>query len=49
MPISSEMLLEQLMVMIQNELIHPNSRGHQNAVLAGLMEAMERCDITISI
>ena len=25
------------------------NRGHQNAVLAGLMEAMDRCDITISI
>ena len=25
------------------------NRGHQNAVLAGLMEAAERCDITISI
>ena len=25
------------------------NRGHQNAVLAGLMEAMPRCDITISI
>ena len=25
------------------------NRGHQNAVLAGLMEARERCDITISI
>ena len=25
------------------------NRGHQNAVLAGLMEAMERCDVTISI
>ena len=25
------------------------NRGHQNAVLAGLMEAKERCDITISI
>ena len=25
------------------------NRGHQNAVLAGLMEAMEKCDITISI
>lgn len=25
------------------------NRGHQNAVLAGLMEAMELCDITISI
>lgn len=25
------------------------NRGHQNAVLAGLMEAMEHCDITISI
>jgi glycosyltransferase involved in cell wall biosynthesis len=25
------------------------NRGHQNAVLAGLMEAMEQCDITISI
>ncbi len=25
------------------------NRGHQNALLAGLMEAMERCDITISI
>lgn len=25
------------------------NRGHQNAVLAGLMEAMDMCDITISI
>lgn len=25
------------------------NRGHQNAVLAGLLEARERCDITISI
>ena len=25
------------------------NRGHQNAVLAGLMEAMDRCDLTISI
>lgn len=25
------------------------NRGHQNAVLAGLMEAKSRCDITISI
>jgi len=25
------------------------NRGHQNAVLAGLMEAKERCDVTISI
>ena len=25
------------------------NRGHQNAVLAGLMEAMDRCDVTISI
>jgi len=25
------------------------NRGHQNAVLAGLMEAMPKCDITISI
>ena len=25
------------------------NRGHQNAVLAGMMEAMEYCDITISI
>ena len=25
------------------------NRGHQNAVLAGLMESKERCDITISI
>lgn len=25
------------------------NRGHQNALLAGLMEAMERCDITITI
>ena len=25
------------------------NRGHQNAVLAGLMEAMDKCDITISI
>ena len=25
------------------------NRGHQNAVLAGLMEALDKCDITISI
>lgn len=25
------------------------NRGHQNAVLAGLMEAKAHCDITISI
>nr|MCR4629958.1 glycosyltransferase [Clostridium sp.] len=25
------------------------NRGHQNALLAGLMESKERCDITISI
>ena len=25
------------------------NRGHQNAVLAGLIEAKDRCDITISI
>ena len=25
------------------------NRGHQNAVLAGLMDAVDRCDITISI
>jgi len=25
------------------------NRGHQNAVLAGLMDSMEKCDITISI
>ena len=25
------------------------NRGHQNAVLAGLMEATDKCDITISI
>ena len=25
------------------------NRGHQNAVFAGLMEAMDRCDITVSI
>lgn len=25
------------------------NRGHQNAVLAGLMEAKDECDITISI
>ncbi|MCF0137996.1 MAG: glycosyltransferase family 2 protein [Oscillospiraceae bacterium] len=25
------------------------NRGHQNAVLAGLMEAKERCDVTVSI
>ena len=25
------------------------NRGHQNAVLAGLMEARDKCDITISI
>ena len=25
------------------------NRGHQNAVLAGLMEAKDRCDVTISI
>ena len=28
---------------------HSRNRGHQNAVLAGLMEAKDKCDITISI
>ena len=30
-------------------IIQSRNRGHQNAVLAGLMEAKSRCDITISI
>ena len=30
-------------------LSQSRNRGHQNAVLCGLMEAMNRCDITISI
>ncbi|MBR6027672.1 MAG: glycosyltransferase family 2 protein [Clostridia bacterium] len=30
-------------------LAQSRNRGHQNAVLCGLMEAMNRCDITISI
>ncbi len=30
-------------------LCQSRNRGHQNAVLAGLMEARDRCDITISI
>ena len=30
-------------------LCQSRNRGHQNAVLAGLMEAKDRCDITISI
>ena len=44
---------------IIQQLSHTNShfigicqsrnRGHQNAVLAGLMEAKDKCDITISI
>ena len=37
----------------QNEhfigICQSRNRGHQNAVLAGLMEARDRCDITISI
>ena len=37
----------------QNEhyigIAQSRNRGHQNAVLAGLMEAMDHCDITISI
>lgn len=37
----------------QNEhymgIAQSRNRGHQNAVLAGLMEAMNHCDITISI
>ena len=37
----------------QNEhyigICQSRNRGHQNAVLAGLMEAKDRCDITISI
>ena len=37
----------------QNEhylgICQSRNRGHQNAVLAGLMEARERCDVTISI
>lgn len=40
---------------LSNENIHyegitlSRNRGHQNALLAGLMEAKDRCDITISI
>lgn len=40
---------------LSNENVHfcgiqqSRNRGHQNAVLAGLMEAKEKCDITISI
>ncbi len=38
---------------VQNEhytgICQSRNRGHQNAVLAGLMEARNRCDITISI
>ena len=30
-------------------IAHSRNRGHQNAVLAGLMEAKDMCDITISI
>ena len=30
-------------------LFQSRNRGHQNAVLAGLMEAKDKCDITISI
>lgn len=37
----------------QNEhymgIAQSRNRGHQNAVMAGLMEAMDHCDITISI
>lgn len=37
----------------QNEhymgICQSRNRGHQNAVLAGLMEAKDRCDITISV
>ena len=31
------------------DISQSRNRGHQNAVLAGLMEAKDRCDITISI
>ncbi len=31
------------------EISQSRNRGHQNAVLAGLMEARDVCDITISI
>lgn len=40
---------------LSNENVHfcgiqqSRNRGHQNAVLAGLMEAKDKCDITISI
>lgn len=84
LPITSEMFLNKLNSLTQNEKIHPDSRilfvddgskdstwqiiqelsrrdehftgirqsrnrGHQNALLAGLMEAKDQCDITISI
>ena len=84
LPVTSEMFLEELLLLIGKGKIAPESRilfvndgssdstwdlmcslaardehflgvsqsrnrGHQNAVLAGLMEAMDRCDITISI
>ena len=38
---------------LQNKLIEgiclSRNRGHQNALLAGLMEAKDRCDVTISL
>ncbi len=34
---------------IYTGICQSRNRGHQNAVLAGLMEAKDRCDITISI
>lgn len=45
----------QIIKSLSNENIHyegitlSRNRGHQNALLAGLMEAKDRCDITISI
>ena len=48
LPLTAPMFLQQLQEMADREAVSRN-RGHQNAVLAGLMEAKDRCDITISI
>ena len=48
LPVTAPLFREELEKMIIG-ISQSRNRGHQNAVLAGLMEAREHCDITISI
>ena len=49
LPITAPQFLAKIEELVQLDKIGTGNRGHQNAVLAGLMEAKDRADITISI